>query len=171
MKYLLLILLLFFKHDGNSQNIEVRLDITIIDTAKPYFLNILLKKGNVLAKKITVITSGPYFFKDIDEGDYSLEILSYQSSARRLNITNVHFYKDSANQLSITYPPPCKFNYSKNYKPQCPHNHSEGIVRIVYGYPTSKTMEKAKKGLVHLGGCMVSNCDPQYYCTIHKVEL
>lgn len=120
---------------------------------------------------MTVITSGTYFIKDINEGDYDLEFHSFETSARRLNLVNVHFTKDSVNELSITYPPPCKFIYSKNYKPICPYNHTDSIVRIIYGYPTSKTMEKAKKGQIHLGGCIITHCDPKYYCAIHKIEL
>ena len=62
--------------------------------------------------------------------------------------------------------------YLKNRKPICPiGNHTNNIIPIVYGLPTPKTMAKAKKGLVHLGGCVLSNCDPHYYCTVHNKEL
>ena len=171
MKYPLLVLFLFFRFDAISQNSVIKLDITITDTIKPYFLDIFFNKDKKMAKRFTVGTSGSYLIKDLVEGDYDLEVFSFQSSARRLNLRNIHFNKDSTNLLSIIYPPPCKFIYSKDYKPLCPFNHSDGIVQIVYGYPTSKTMKKAKKGLVHLGGCMISDCDPHYYCTIHKIEL
>ena len=171
MKYLLIGLFLIFKLVGIAQNAPVKLNIIITDTVKPYFLDIYIYKGNTLIKKMTVITSGIYLIKDLNEGDYNLEFHSFQTSARRLNLTNVHFTKDSVNELSITYPLPCKFIYSKNYKPICLYNHTDSIVRIVYGYPTHKTMKKANKGLIHLGGCTVTNCDPKYYCAIHKIEL
>ena len=171
MKYSLILLFLFLRFEAFSQNSIVKLDITITDTIKPYFLDIFFNKGNKMAKRFTVLSSGSYLIKDLVEGDYDLEVFSFQSSARRLYLKNMHFYKDSTNLLSIVYPPPCKFIYSKGYKPLCPFNHSDKIIPIIYGFPTSKTMKKANKGLIHLGGCMISDCDPHYYCTIHKIEL
>jgi hypothetical protein len=56
-------------------------------------------------------------------------------------------------------------------KPTCIGGHTDHIIPIVYGLPTEKTMTKAEKGLVHLGGCIVSEDDPKYYCKIHQVEL
>jgi len=34
--------------------------------------------------------------------------------------------------------------------------------------PCGAKMEKAEKGLVHLGGCVITERDPKYYCAIEK---
>jgi len=154
-----------------SQAGKLKLDITITDTVKPYFLDILINKDKALLHKITVIESGSYMIKDIKEGSYNLEFFSFESRSRRLYIDSVIVINDSITSLKVVYPGPCKFNYPKDFVPVCPYHHSDKIVKIIYGYPTAKTMGKAKKGLIHLGGCMVTDCDPQYYCTIHRKEI
>jgi hypothetical protein len=46
----------------------------------------------------------------------------------------------------------------------CPQCGSEDVVKIVYGYPTEETLEKAEAGEVHLGGCVIGHFDPNRYC-------
>lgn len=46
---------------------------------------------------------------------------------------------------------------------KCP-NCNEKLIRIVYGLPGNELMEKAKKGEVCLGGCIVLENSPKYYC-------
>ena len=55
--------------------------------------------------------------------------------------------------------------------PKCIGGHTDHIISIVYGEPTPLTMEKAKKGLVHIGGCVISLPCPRYYCLIHNIEI
>ncbi|MDB5200646.1 MAG: hypothetical protein JWQ27_55 [Ferruginibacter sp.] len=117
------------------------------------------------------LTSGSYLIKNLKEGPYHLELHSFEISARRLSIDSIHVTGDSTINLTTSYPGPCQFNYPKDFKPGCAYGHSDNIVRIVYGYPTQKNMRKAKKGLIHLGGCVISDCDPRYYCTIHNKDL
>lgn len=38
----------------------------------------------------------------------------------------------------------------------------DGMVPIVYGYPTPEAMEAAKRGEIILGGCLVSPGQPQF---------
>ena len=38
------------------------------------------------------------------------------------------------------------------------------VIPIVYGMPAFELFKKAERGLVHLGGCCISNNDPQWYC-------
>jgi len=38
----------------------------------------------------------------------------------------------------------------------------DGMVRILYGYPTPEAMEAAKRGEIILGGCLVSPGQPQF---------
>ncbi|MBM3911214.1 MAG: hypothetical protein FJ356_06155 [Thaumarchaeota archaeon] len=46
----------------------------------------------------------------------------------------------------------------------CTKCGSKNTVRIVYGYPSEKTLVAAKYGKVILGGCIISNNDPAWYC-------
>jgi hypothetical protein len=59
----------------------------------------------------------------------------------------------------------------KKSRPSCLNGHTDNIIPIVYGEPDKKTMEKASQGKVHLGGCVVSEDAPKFYCTIHKLEI
>jgi hypothetical protein len=49
--------------------------------------------------------------------------------------------------------------------------HTDRLLPIVYGRPTPKTMRRAQQGTVVLRGCLVSGCDPRYYCPVHKKDL
>ena len=53
----------------------------------------------------------------------------------------------------------------RGIKPKiCPKCGSGEIVPIVYGYPLESLMEEAKQGKVELGGCCVSDNDPDFKC-------
>ncbi|MCX6317063.1 MAG: hypothetical protein NTW29_07220 [Bacteroidetes bacterium] len=157
--------------DTTAQTGIIKFDITITDTIKPYYLNVYLQKGKTFGPTATVISNGVYTIKDVEEGLYKIEISSFQSRARKLFIDSVIITRDSTINLVIIYPGLCRFVYDKKAKPQCPFNHSDNIVKIVYGLPRKKTLARAKKGLLYLGGCNVSDCDPKYYCMIHKKEI
>ena len=47
---------------------------------------------------------------------------------------------------------------------KCPSCGKRGGIPIVYGYPTAGLAEEAEKGKVHLGGCCVTEGDPEYRC-------
>ena len=49
------------------------------------------------------------------------------------------------------------------YEPKCPNCNSK-MIEIIYGMPDSTTMEKAKKGELFLGGCMIEDENPKYHC-------
>ncbi len=55
--------------------------------------------------------------------------------------------------------------------PSCLNGHTDHIIPIIYGMPTEKTMEKAVQGKVHLGGCIIEEGGPKYYCTLHNKEI
>lgn len=46
----------------------------------------------------------------------------------------------------------------------CPRCRSSNVIPILYGMPTSEAAEEKDKGLVKLGGCVVSDHDPQWHC-------
>lgn len=50
-------------------------------------------------------------------------------------------------------------------KQPCPVcNKTDQVIPIVYGYPGEELDKKAQKGEVILGGCMVSEDNPRWYC-------
>ncbi|MBN2891346.1 MAG: hypothetical protein JXL97_05730 [Bacteroidales bacterium] len=60
----------------------------------------------------------------------------------------------------------------KTTNPQCPvDGHYDSIIPIVYGLPSPKLMKQAERGKVKLGGCMVYNDNPQWYCKKHDVAF
>ena len=171
MRLFITILFTCFNFTSFCQAGKIKIDITITDTIKPYFLDIYTHRGKTLVSKLTVATNGSYYIKELKEGNYNFEFNSPESGARRLIISNVSVVNDSTTLLKVVYPEPCKFIYPKGYKPLCPHNHSDKIIKIVYGFPLGETMKKAEKGLIRLGGCEVTGCDPKYYCTVHSIEF
>jgi hypothetical protein len=76
-----------------------------------------------------------------------------------------------ATEINIRYPGPCVYDYSKSHKPLCPKNFGDRLIPIVYGEPNQKTLQKAKEGKIYLGGCVLTGCDPKFYCPVHHLEL
>lgn len=66
---------------------------------------------------------------------------------------------------------PCPFDYKESYIPTCGYNHRDSIIPILYGKPTAKSIHRAKRGEIYLAGCFVTDCDPRYYCRIHKTKF
>lgn len=48
---------------------------------------------------------------------------------------------------------------------------SDQIVPIVYGKPTPKTIKRAGRNEVHLGGCMISECNANFFCNRDNTEI
>ena len=53
----------------------------------------------------------------------------------------------------------------------CPKCGSLDVVRILYGYPMPETFEAAERGEIALGGCCVSDDDPQRLCKACGTEF
>jgi len=113
--------------------------------------------------------SKSFSFEKLVPGSYKITV--HKIGSRLETYDNVQVRDIQTTDLAITYPPPCRFIYSDNYTPMCPLGHSDHIVPIVYGLPAKSTMDKSKKEKVHLGGCIVTGCDPRFYCTIHDREF
>ena len=48
---------------------------------------------------------------------------------------------------------------------KCPNCGDRRLVPIAYGFPNPSTMELSEQGVVKLGGCIISNDDPQLHCS------
>ncbi len=47
---------------------------------------------------------------------------------------------------------------------ECPSCGSPEVAQIVFGYPTEETLDAGARGSVVLGGCIVSDNDPEWHC-------
>lgn len=131
------------------------------------YLTILLKQSDSTISGAIPDNSGYFKIKNIPGGYYNLVV--QEIGSRDFVMENLKIVNDTT--INFIYPPPCIFIHRKGEQIICIGGHTDHIIPIVYGYPTQKTLKKAKKGKVHLGGCIVTECDPNYYCTIHKKEF
>jgi hypothetical protein len=49
-------------------------------------------------------------------------------------------------------------------KRKCPACGSTNTIEIMYGMPTHEAFESAERGEIALGGCCITDCDPQRHC-------
>ena len=50
------------------------------------------------------------------------------------------------------------------YHGTCPKCGSRDVAPIVYGYPTEESMQRAHRGEIELGGCIVGGNEPECRC-------
>ena len=62
-------------------------------------------------------------------------------------------------------------HYSKRKPRQCPQCGAKKVVPIVYGMPAESTIEEAEKGKLALGGCIVTDDDPSWKCTVCDAHI
>lgn len=160
-------LILFFSISAFSQN-QISGKITLTDSNSDYkFITVLLKKNDSIYTGSQVNDAGVYkFLKKVPNGIYKIELT--QIGYKNMIIENINVTEKDL-VLDLNYPGECK--YKKDRPGKCVNGHTDKIIPIVYGLPTNKTMKKAKRGKVHLGGCIISQCDSYFYCTIHNKEL
>jgi len=67
----------------------------------------------------------------------------------------------------------CLYDLPDGAIPRCPKGHTDQIIPIAYGLIlfTDDQARMRIDSTVHLGGCVVTDCDPQHYCKIHKIEF
>lgn len=49
-------------------------------------------------------------------------------------------------------------------RPRCPHCAAQKVVPIAYGLPSTELEDRARRGEINLGGCLVSGDQPTMYC-------
>lgn len=104
---------------------------------------------------------GNFSIKDVEFGpyDFKLKYVGYETY-----IIKDFYFNRNDRVFEFIYPNPCK----KSVK-VCPENHTNKLIPVVYGLPGENLMKKAKKGKVYLGGCIVTDCDPKWYCKKHRL--
>jgi hypothetical protein len=129
---------------------------------------VLLKQDTLVVAGCSTNQDGRFLLNMPRRQDYSIEVKLLGYRPRTIQLTG-----SVANPapLRILMPGFCPYAYKRGTVPPCVGGHTDQVVPIVYGLPDAKTMEKAKGGKLHLGGCNLTGCDPKYYCLEHKREL
>ena len=127
-------------------------------------LELILLDGDSLVTGAVSDQNGNYSIAKIAPGTYNLKLrmIGY----RERIIEGVTITEHSMTHLDITHPDTCLTTNGR-----CPLNHTDNIIPIVYGFPGKKMMRRADKGKIWLAGCVITYCDPKWYCKTHKVEF
>lgn len=110
---------------------------------------------------------GQFKFPNIKVGRYQLKIIG--NAQTDTLIATIEVNPDSTTNLYFSYPYSCPYIKSKNVCPVC--SKTDKVIPIIYGEPTTESLEKSENGKVKLAGCLVSNCDPNWYCKRDKKEF
>jgi hypothetical protein len=167
MRLLFFLIFILFTLKINCQNNQVKVQLTKGDTLSDLghlFLEIV--QSDSVIKYTNTKINGYFEFNDIPNGNYILRVVNLGFADFVIN--NLNIKNDTI--LNVTYVTPC-FKHKAGDSIKCVGGHTDHIIPIEYGKPTSQSLKKAKKGLIRLGGCFVSHCSPRYYCTIHKKNL
>ena len=162
---IIILLLLSFKVFSQS---EIKGKVTLTDSISDYsFIYVLLKTNDTIYACSQLDKFGNYKLANkVPNGNY--EIVVKHLTYKDLILNNI-IVEDNDLVIDINFPGPCKFNRITPQK--CVNNHTDNIIPIVYGFPNKRLIKRAKKGKVHIGGCIVSPCDSYFYCKIHNKEL
>ena len=137
-----------------------------VDNIPSPYITIVLNQKNKLIAATNSDSTGHFEIDNISPGEYELmfSFVGYQS----YKIPKFSVINDSTTFLETKYPCPTGKSKSKN---TCPYGHKNNIVPIIYGLPTENTLKRANKGKCELGGCLVTDCDPKWYCKEHKISF
>lgn len=168
MKRILVILtvLLFALHSGVCQSYGSIEGIVYdsVENSGIAYANIVLLKANLETHSDL---HGKFNFDNVAVGEDVLEcsIVGY-GSPKRLNLRII---EDTTVFIRINLTE-CEYDFLGQGKcPVC--NRLDQTIPIFYGEPTAKTLRKAKKGRVFLGGCLITRCNPNWYCKRDEVKF
>lgn len=110
---------------------------------------------------------GNYALENIKAGKYDIvvELINFAKDT----LQRVEIKSGISTELDIELPLDC---HLKNINGICPNgNHGNNVIAIIYGLPSKRYLKKAKKGKIKLGNCVVTGCEPHWYCKTHKIEF
>lgn len=160
MKKLILILLsISLTFNGLSQKYGAIEGIVYdsIENAGIAYVSLSLIKSNL---QTFSDNEGKFIFNNVPVGEdiFECSTVGY-GTPRRLTIK---IFADSTSFIKINLAP-CQYDtFGARQCPIC--NKTDVTIPIVYGDPTKKGIKLAKKGEIKLGGCVISHCDPKWYC-------
>jgi hypothetical protein len=142
----------------------------IIVAYKPATIKIILDTSIVTTS--TISYSQTITYTDLKEGVYKVEVTG--QNQKTLERDSIFVKENNKLILSFKLEGPCLFSYPKNYMPTCPHGHRDSIIPIVYGLVVGNgnTFYKNKAEMkIKYAGCVVTGCDPQFYCKTHNIDF
>jgi hypothetical protein len=168
MNSLLTITLLFFTFYSvgqPQQKSEAVYDLTI--AYRPAIIQLLTDTNSLPASKVN--NTSKITYRDINAGNYKI-LISGQGKTPIIK-DSINVKKGQQLVLNIKINGPCLFDHPANYIPTCPKNHKDSIITIHYGLISSRGDEFKKDKKVRYGGCVITECDPQFYCKQHEIEF
>lgn len=152
-----------FAQTNELKNVEMDL----IAGFKP--ATIELNKDGAQISSIECRDNTKLTYKSLKGGYYQI-VVSGKGQTTRVN-DSVFVKKGQLLALKVTLDGPCLYDYPAGHIPVCPKNHTNNIIPIVYGLIGFINKSDSIKNSIHQGGCIVTGCDPNYYCTIHEIEF
>ena len=169
MKYWVVLLFLFRAGHAVGQGTSIMGKVKDMESQHGFpAATLLFKQSEVAVTGASTDSAGHFRVASIAPGTYDVEIQAFGFRTKTVRGVDVTV---SSGPLVLDFPGPCTFLYSGNQRPACVGGHTNHLLPIVYGLPSKKAMARAKAGKIHLGGCLITGCDPRYYCPLHKKEL
>lgn len=137
-----------------------KIEGTLYDSTNNYaypYAKVQLTNNSIVIDSLTD-KNGQFSFNHLPVGTYDIkfEYITIKDSI----ITGVKIFKDSITSLKINFHnPPCKYDNSiKNKK--CPVCFKKNkVIPIRYGFSPESKHKK-----VYPGGCIITICDPNWFC-------
>ncbi len=111
----------------------------------------------------TTDKEGNFTLENVPAGVHHLRV---SISGYRDSVLTIPILDGSVVELYIEFPPYCKYNRIFMNCPIC--GKTDKVVPVIYGYPSKKGIRQSKRGKIALGGCLMTDCDPQWYCKRDK---
>ncbi|WP_321282504.1 carboxypeptidase-like regulatory domain-containing protein [Marinifilum fragile] len=164
MKHILIIFWLIISIPCFAQTGSLKGHISYLEDGSDFasLIIVLIKDGNIITEAVTD-SLGNYIITEVPLGNYELKI---SQLGFRDKVIKDFQIKEGLKKGNFIFPDPCITS-----KKICPKGHKDHIIPILYGYPTNRLLRKAKKGKIKLGSCIVTDCDPQWYCTKHGIDF
>ena len=145
MKSIILSIFIFISLIAFTQKKQINEQIIKSGSLPYHYFIVSLKQAGAIIQEAIPDAEGRFILNDVEKGFYSL-------------IVKRPFHGDYiADSLLVVTDKPIYLNIypcfqAKGETPKCIGGHTDQIIPIVYGRPTTETMKDAKKGLVRIGG-------------------
>ncbi len=171
MKSLLIIILLFttcFCFAQTQQNGDAIYDVAI--AYRPATIQLLTDTNSIAAFDINNI--GQVSYKGIKPGRYKL-LISGRGQTSTIK-DSIFVGQGQSLVLNFKINGPCLYDHPVGYIPTCPKIHTDNIIPIVYGLnatPGDTFIKNKREMKVKYAGCVVTECDPKFYCKEHDIDF
>lgn len=166
MKATFILVLLFWFGAASAQSGMISFRVVATDSLDNDLIDVTISTGSKTVLSGTHVIGEDFIVDSLEAGKYYIRISKV--GRREVAFKYLDLKPGEFADIIMHYPDSCRFDYPKGFKPVCPKGHKDEIVPIIYGFPLDKERRKAERGKIYLGGCIISGCDPGYYCKIHK---